>query len=63
MIGAHDLFENLTVFDLGMHVELGMRTGHVVQGSRIVVFRMELGDVLRMKNVLWVLLSPLYTPG
>jgi hypothetical protein len=54
MIGAHDLFESFTESDSGMYVELGMGTRHAVQGSGTMLFQMELGDVLRVTNVLWV---------
>jgi hypothetical protein len=37
-----------------MHVEIGMGTKHVVRGSKIIPFWMELGGVLRVKNVIWV---------
>jgi len=38
MIGARILFESFTESDSGMYVELGMRTKHVVQGSRTMSF-------------------------
>jgi hypothetical protein len=54
MTGAWDLFERFTVSDSNLYVELGMGTKHAVQGSGIVLFWMESGDVLRMTNVLWL---------
>jgi hypothetical protein len=54
MIGAWDLFESFTESDSDLYVELGMGTKHAVQGSGTLSFRMELGDVLRVTNVLWV---------
>jgi hypothetical protein len=50
MIGAHDLFESFTVSDSGMYEELGMRTGHVVQGSGAVLLWMESWGVLQVEN-------------
>jgi hypothetical protein len=54
MTGARELFESFIESDSDLFVELGMGTKHAVQGSGIVPFRMELGDVLRLTNVLWV---------
>jgi hypothetical protein len=38
-----------------MYVEVGMGTKHAVKGSGTMPFQMELGGVLRVTNVLWVL--------
>jgi len=54
MAVAHDLLERFIVSDSGMYEDLGMRTRHVLEGSREVVFWMELRDVLQVENVLWV---------
>jgi hypothetical protein len=35
---AHDFFMSFAMSDSGMYEELGIRTRHVVQGSRAVVF-------------------------
>jgi hypothetical protein len=54
MIGAQELFESFTESNLDLYVELSMGTKHAMQGSRTVSFWMDLGDVLRVTNVLWV---------
>jgi hypothetical protein len=54
MTRAQDLFVSFTVSNLGMYEELGRRTRDVEQGSGVVVFWMELGDVLQVENVPWV---------
>jgi hypothetical protein len=53
-ISTHDLFMSFIVSNSGMYEELGRKTMHVVHGSGAVVFHMESGDVLRVKNVPWV---------
>ena len=50
MTGALELFESFTESDSDMYVELGMGTKHAVLGSGTLSFRMESGDVLRMRN-------------
>jgi hypothetical protein len=54
MIGAWELFESFTESNSNLYVELGMGTKHAVQGSGTVSFWMDSGDVLRVRNVLWV---------
>jgi hypothetical protein len=52
--GARELFERFTESDSNLYVELGMGTKHAVGRSGTVSFQMELGDRLRVTNVLWV---------
>jgi hypothetical protein len=54
MTGARELFESFTETNSDMCVELGMGTMHAVQGSGTVRLWMELKDVLRVTNVLWM---------
>jgi hypothetical protein len=54
MTKAQGLFKSFIESDSDLYVELGMGTKHAVQVSGIVSFWMELGDVLRVTNVLWV---------
>jgi hypothetical protein len=49
------VFESFIEPDLELYVELRMGTKHIVQGSGTMPFRMELGGILRVLNVLWVL--------
>jgi hypothetical protein len=57
MTGAQELFESFTKSDSDLYVELGMGTKHAVQGSGIVSFQMELGDVLRVLQCIVHLIS------
>jgi hypothetical protein len=54
MTREHELFKSFTESNSDMHVELGIRTKHVVKGSGTMTFEIELGGVLRVTNVLWV---------
>jgi hypothetical protein len=51
---SRELFENFTKTGSYLVVEIGMGTKHAVQGSNIVSFQMESGEVLRVSSVLWV---------
>jgi hypothetical protein len=54
MTGARELFESFTESDSDLYVKHGMGTKHAMQGFGTVSFWIELGDVLKMTNVLWV---------
>jgi hypothetical protein len=54
MTGAHELFDSFTKAGSDLCVELGMGTKHAIRGSGTVSFRLELGEVLTVSNVLWV---------
>jgi hypothetical protein len=49
------VLENFTNIGLDLCVELGTRVKHAILGSGTISFRLELGEVLRVSNVLWVL--------
>jgi hypothetical protein len=54
MIGAQEVLESFTESNLEMHVELSMGTNHVVKESQPILFQLESGGTLGVKNVLWV---------
>jgi hypothetical protein len=54
MTCASELFDNFTKIGSGLCEELGMGIKHAIQGFGMVLFMLELGEVLRVSNVLWV---------
>jgi len=55
MTGARELFDILIETGSNLCVKLGTRAKHLVRGSNTVSFRLELGEIPRVPNVLWVL--------
>jgi len=55
MTSAHELFTSLTKQDSGVHVELGNDAKYTVKGVGTILFQLELGSSLEVKDMLFVL--------
>jgi hypothetical protein len=55
MTGARELFSSLTEKDSGIHVELDNDAKYAVKGVGTILFQLESGGLLEVKDVLYVL--------
>ena len=54
MIGSQEDFKTLVECDSKLHMVLGDKSQLEIQGSCVVPFRMEIGRVIRVQDVLFV---------
>jgi len=54
MTSAWDQFDNLTEWDLELHMEFGDDAKHAIKGARNMLFQLESRGSMEVKNVLWV---------